>query len=118
MQTLQTENKETYCYYVALMRKKYKLIPDKNVYIIRNTPVGEDADFYERKPFNGKLKFYPVLEIEHGKIVTCYNKCYNYDAKQWECKVSKSLFTFLEYCGITIPAKTDEGTALILTNED
>lgn len=43
-------------------RRRYRVV--KRWYINRNTPVGESADFYEIKPFDGKMYIaVPIAEL-------------------------------------------------------
>lgn len=39
---------------IQISKNKYRFIKDGKYFINRNTPVGEDAEFYEIKPFGGK----------------------------------------------------------------
>jgi hypothetical protein len=39
---------------IIYTRKTFKEIPSNKFYINRRTDVGEDAEFYERKPYGGK----------------------------------------------------------------
>lgn len=47
-------------YYLIKERSKLKLLHSDKVYINRNTPVGDDAEYYEIKPYGGKKEFYPI----------------------------------------------------------
>lgn len=52
-------------------RKKLKLLKPTKWFVNRNTPVGDPADFYEVKPYDGQ-RYIPGKEIigfiEDGKI--------------------------------------------------
>ena len=48
--------------YVEYSRKKYRLIPKDKVWINSRTPVGEPAEYWEKKPHDGRREFYPLLE--------------------------------------------------------
>lgn len=93
--------------YIEFSRKKYKFIPESKVWINRGTPVGEPADFYEVKPYNGRRGFEPLLRISAGKIERCYGYRFNYEEKRWEFKAVGELLEFLGRQGIEVSDECD-----------
>ena len=82
-------------------KDKYKILTPDKYYIDRNTPVGDDADFWEIKPFDGRKLVFPLLyinkknRIEHSKY-----KFFNYEKNMWDVKnVPESLVRFLKEKG-------------------
>lgn len=65
--------------YLVYRRKKYVIIPENKVWINRRTPVGEEAEFWERMPYQGRRAIYPILFISNNKVQ--YWRCLNEDAK-------------------------------------
>lgn len=88
--------------YVEYFRSKYRIIPEEKVVINRNTPVGEDAEFFERKLYGGKRQFCPILEIRNSKIYYHFNRRYDFKLKQWISEYPIKLLEFLEEKNILI----------------
>lgn len=82
--------------YVEYFRSKYRIIPEEKVFINRNTPVGEDAEFFERKPYGGKREFYPILKIKNNKVHYEFYKKYYYKSGLWVYEYPIKLLEFLE----------------------
>jgi len=79
-------------------KDKYKIIDEKKLIINRNTPVGEDADFYEKKPYGGKKMIDPLVIIgEYGIEHTKY-KVFDYEKNKWVIseRCPKSLIEFIK----------------------
>lgn len=57
-------------YYISEESGKLKLIPEAKTIVNKNTPVGEPADYYEIKPYNGKkpIHIVGILQVKDGKI--------------------------------------------------
>jgi hypothetical protein len=54
---------------VQISKNRYKFIKEGKYFINRNTPVGEDAEFYEIKPFGGKkLIRTPLAYFKDGQV--------------------------------------------------
>lgn len=92
--------------FVEYNRKKYRLIPIEKVWVDRDTPVGEPASYFERKPYNGRREFIPILEVKNGEVTDCLHYHYNWEKHRWEYTVTQELVDFLEELGIVIPEKT------------
>jgi len=56
---------------IYLLRKtgKIKCIKSGNWWVNRSTPVGEDAEFYERKPYGGNRQFYESEIVGIEKVI-------------------------------------------------
>jgi len=76
--------------YIEQIRKKnpkFRFIPIDKVYVNQNTPVGDEAEFFERKPHDGRRRFYPI-----GYILSGEYRC----LQGWKPKLSIALAYFLE----------------------
>jgi hypothetical protein len=90
--------------FVEHSRKKFRFIPIEKTWINSRTPVGDSAEFYERKPYGGKREFYPLLEIKNGKLIECYKAMYVSENRRWEYIMPRELLTLLNEKNIEIPA--------------
>ena len=89
---------------------RYRLIPEKKVFINGRTPVGEPAEFFEKKPYGGRKQFEPVLKITNGVIAVCYSRIFNAEIGEWEFFVDERLEQLLVESGISIPTTAYHGT--------
>jgi hypothetical protein len=92
--------------YIEQIRKKnpkYRFIDSKKVWINRDTPVGDSANFYERKPHDGLKLFYPVCEVKDSVLVDSCLKHFNYKEKRWDYDLPPELLDFLSKSNIIIP---------------
>lgn len=91
---------------------RYRLIPQKKIFINGRTPVGEPAEYFERKPYGGRKQFEPALKITNGVIAGCYGRIFNSKIGEWEFFVDERLEQLLVESGIPIPATADHGTII------
>jgi hypothetical protein len=91
---------------------RYRLIPEKKVFVNKRTPPGEPAEYFERKPYGGKKYFEPALKVTNGVVEECYHRVFNYDVKEWQFVVNENLKQLLFENGITIPTISRYGTII------
>lgn len=89
--------------YVEYSRKKYRLIPIEKTWINSGTPVGEPAEYWERKPYGGRREFCPIFRILDGIVVDCYRQVHIWDRKRWEYTMAAELAEFMDKNGIQVP---------------
>lgn len=82
---------------VKIGKDKYKIIPPNKYFVNRNTPLGDDSNYYEIKPYNGRKYIEPLLFItEDGKVEHYKYLSFDYTKGEWGPKnVTKSLETYL-----------------------
>lgn len=102
--------------YIVCSRGKYRFIDESKVFINRNTPVGESADFYERMPYNGKRMFEPLFKIRDNVCVSAYGHRYNYELNRWEVEISPKLAEYFEVKTIRLPERLNDRTFTIYKN--
>ena len=53
---------------VIISRRKERVIPPKSWWINRRTPVGEDAELFERKPYGGRklISYEQIIAVIRG----------------------------------------------------
>lgn len=103
-----------FCGYLEYSRKRFRLIPRGKTWINSRTPVGEDAEYFERKAHNGKREFFPLLEIVNGEVAKCFLRSYNQENQRWEYLMTKALEQFIILAGINIPAQCGVSKTCIL----
>jgi len=102
--------------YITYHRKQYRFIDKANVYINRNTPVGEPADYYERMAWDGRRKFDPVFSVKNSVCDYAYHREYNFESKRWQVKILPELKEYLDKKRIQLPEVITNNT-LIIINE-
>jgi len=107
-----SENFNGYVAREGVRKFRYRLIPEKKVFINGRTPRGEDAEYFERKPYGGRRQFEPVLKITNGVIAVCCRKIFNYKIGEWESFFDERLEQLLVESGIPIPTTADYGTII------
>jgi hypothetical protein len=53
---------------IKIGKDKYKVLNVNQYMTDRNTPIGDPADYYEKKPFGGLKQVEPLAFINNGKI--------------------------------------------------
>lgn len=91
---------------------RYRLIPEKKVFVNKRTPPGEPAEYFERKPYGGRRQFEPVLEVTNGVIGICFWRIFNYTIGECEFVIDEKLKRLLFENGITIPTISRYGTII------
>ena len=103
MSSADTSTPAAFSGYLEFSRKRYRLIPKSKTWINKNTPVGEPAEYYEKKPYGGRREFQPLLEIKDWQVISTWGERHNWEKKRWEFKMPKDMRDFLEGKGVWIP---------------
>jgi hypothetical protein len=91
-----------------------RIIPDSKVLINRHTPVGDDAGYYEVKPYNGRREFRPHLHVRNGAVDSCWwARQHNWTKKRWEFAPSEDFRKFLLSHGVRLPRVCKDGTRIV-----
>ena len=101
--TADKHSRASFCGYIVYSRKRFKIIPKEKVFLNKNTPVGEPAEFWEKLPHGGRREFSPVFKVVDGRLDHCYEMIHGGERKRWEYKMTPDLVAFLEDKKICIP---------------